>query len=91
MQSERLRASCRTTFGTAENGCILVGPGLELEVESERIGDFMSSVFLQTQAFYVTDRVNVRECGVRVEPQRGVHRPLERTLGLPGGRRVPTD
>ena len=37
------------------------GPGLELEVESGRIGDFMSSVFLQTQAFYVTDRkVNVR-------------------------------
>lgn len=54
---------CRTAFGTAENvdAFHLVGPGLELEVESGRIGDFMSSVFLQTQAFYVTDRkVNVR-------------------------------
>lgn len=49
---------CRTAFGSADQveDFHLVGPGFEVEVESGRVGPFMSSVFVQTQAFYVTDR-----------------------------------
>lgn len=49
---------CRTLFAQGENVDAFhgIGPGLEIEFDSGQAGPFSTSVFLQTQVYYILDR-----------------------------------